>query len=237
MKMGIMTAIILLAASMAMTGCGSLPRKAVPVPMANHIMPPAAAEVVMAERNEADNETAPSTEAPAAPETTTTASTTSTTKAAAATTTSAAATTTTAATTSATAETTTTESTTAAPTIQNPILNHIGRYECGSIRMGVFVQEDGAAGFIITMPTSPFDTAVWTMSGTAVVEGDHVVVTYQDCTKELCSYTADGTLNESTVAYTYGTGSVSFDINECGVVWSDAQEGIADRLVFTYEAD
>ena len=49
--------------------------------------------------------------------------------------------------------------------------------------------------------------------------------------KETIGYAVDGTLMKDFIEYTNGDGSMTFHYND--VIWSDYEENIADRAVFT----
>ena len=117
---------------------------------------------------------------------------------------------------------------------QDPIMDYIGRYSDDKANMTVAYRDDGTTIILVAMDTEDGNTSFWTMSGKAAVMGDKVVVRYQDCVKETYCYAEDGTLVSKTTDYADGTGSVSFNIYECGAAWADAQEGIADGRVFDY---
>ena len=115
---------------------------------------------------------------------------------------------------------------------QNPIMNFIGNYSNGRGTMTVSAQGTDTANIAVSWSSSAFDTAEWKMSGTMTQDGDKLIVKYQNCSKVVYSYTADGTLNQMVTMYEGGSGTIIFSGDQAE--WIDNQEEIANGQVFRW---
>ena len=107
----------------------------------------------------------------------------------------------------------------------------IGTYSNGRAMMTVSARGNDKAAIYVTWGSSAAASSSWMMTGTAIADGDKVVVTYEDCMKTDILFDENGVAEENTV-YENGKGTLTFSGSE--VVWNDQVEGIADGAVFTY---
>lgn len=103
---------------------------------------------------------------------------------------------------------------------QDVLADCIGRYSDGAASLFVTASGTDGAHITVSMANGPFETCVWTMTGTVTADGDTLTVTYTDAAKEVFQYTADGTLNDNAVVSTNGTGTVVLD--GTAAVWTEA---------------
>jgi len=109
---------------------------------------------------------------------------------------------------------------------QNPIMNFIGNYSNGRAMMNVQASGSKGAAVSISWGSSASATSTWKMSGECVINGDTITVSYTDCVR------TDYVDDTEKVAYTDGTGSITFGSN---VKWQPDNENYSDdNLTFTY---
>ena len=111
-------------------------------------------------------------------------------------------------------------------------MNFIGNYSNGRAMVNVSCKGTDAVSVRITWGSSAFYSSTWTMSGSAKMVGDCLIVNYTNCTKETVAYNTDGTLNVDAVEYTNGSGALTF--HGSSLLWDDYQEDAADGQVFSY---
>ena len=121
---------------------------------------------------------------------------------------------------------------------QNPIMNFVGTYASG--RAAILVEADGADGakLTVTWGSSASEHSEWVMSGK--FDPDTLTVEYSDCVRKDIEFAEDGSVKSETVVYEKGSGTVSFDAENGSLRWKDAEEHVADDMVFvnaTVEAD
>lgn len=114
---------------------------------------------------------------------------------------------------------------------QNPIMNFVGNYGNGRATMTVSARGNDKAAISVTWGSSAAASSSWMMTGTAVADGDKIIVDYEDCTKTDILFDENGVAEETTV-YENGKGTLTFSGSE--VVWDDQVENIADGAAFTY---
>ena len=115
---------------------------------------------------------------------------------------------------------------------QISIMDVIGIYKNGNMRMTVYTMAENEMDVTISLRSGKVETERWEMSGTVTQVGDTLVMNYQDCACEHFIYNEDGSLSDVVTEYTNGSGSITF--NGSQAVWSDAQDANADNLVFSY---
>ena len=115
---------------------------------------------------------------------------------------------------------------------QNPVMNFIGHYSNGRAMMNVVAKGKNEAVVTVSWGSSAFETTKWIMSGSVFQVGDTLVLDYEDCDCESFFYNEDGTIEQSVVEYTNGSGSITFEGSQA--VWADYEQGIADGQVFSY---
>lgn len=101
----------------------------------------------------------------------------------------------------------------------------IGTYSNGRAIMTVSPRGNDKAAISVTWGGSAAESSAWMMGGTVQMDGDSIMVEYEDCVKTDMVTTADGQIDE-TVAYENGKGSITF--TNGNVTWNDLEESVAD---------
>lgn len=117
---------------------------------------------------------------------------------------------------------------------QNPVMNYIGPYACDNAN--ILVEADGLEGAKATVmwADSASETTKWEMSGS--FDESTLTFTYDNCTKTKVTYAEDGSVDSEEIAYSDGTGTMTFaDTGEgTELTWNDAKEHVADGMTFTF---
>ena len=115
---------------------------------------------------------------------------------------------------------------------QNPVMNFIGHYSNGRAMMNVVAKGKNEAVVTVSWGSSASETTKWIMSGSVFQVGDTLVLDYEDCDCESFFYNEDGTIEQSVVEYTNGSGSITFEGSQA--VWADYEQNGVGCEVFNY---
>ena len=60
---------------------------------------------------------------------------------------------------------------------------------------------------------------------------------YADCVRKDVVYNEDGTIESETIVYENGSGTITFSSEDYSLTWDDAEEHIADGMIFAGGAE
>ena len=112
-------------------------------------------------------------------------------------------------------------------------MNFVGPYACDRASMTVEAGRGNEGTITVLWGSSASEATEWVLKGT--FDEETLVFTYENGVKTDYVYDSEGNPDAEDVAYTDGTGTVTFvEGDPLTVTWNDEKEHVADDMTFEW---